>query len=119
MIEFDIIEYLSGLTGFVFDKAVLQRIAMERGVCNVKSIYELDRRTKDLLLADLLYTVYLSPNTMASYTHAHGTYNNVIGSQVITDKKGLYNVFLSLYKKWNDDKLEEIESAEGGLQWLE
>lgn len=119
MVEFDIIEYLSGLTGFVFDKAVLKRIAMERDVCHVRSIKELDTRKKDLLLADLLYTAYLSPDTMASCTHTHGAYTNIIGSQVINDKKGLYNVFLSLYKKWNDSKLEEVQSSIGGLQWLE
>ena len=34
-IEFDILQYMSGLTGFTFDKAVLVRIALERGVSAV------------------------------------------------------------------------------------
>ena len=60
--RFDIIEFLSGLTNYVFDKAVLKRIALDRGVLSVTSYSELDDKTKDLLRADLLLAAYLSPN---------------------------------------------------------
>ena len=46
---FDIIRYMSGLTGFVFDKAVLERVALERGVAEVESYNDMDVRTRDLL----------------------------------------------------------------------
>lgn len=119
MMEFDIIEYLSGLTGFVFDKAVLKRIAMERGVCGVTSFGELEQKQKDLLLADLLFTIYVSPNSSASVTQQHGAFTQTVGSQTINDKKGIYNTMISLYEKWNDPKLEAAESMNGSLQWME
>lgn len=118
MVQFDIIEYLSGLTGFVFDKAVLKRIAMERGVLEVTAYDELEQQQKDLLLADLLYTVYMSPNSSASLTKNHGAYSQTIGSQTINDKEGIYNLMIALYRKWNDEKLEAVEEMNGSLQWL-
>lgn len=117
--KMDIIDYLSGLTGFVFDKAVLQRIALDRQVLNVNP-EDLDAKTKDLLRADLLYTAYVSPNVWASHTHAHGSFSQTTGSQTIynEDKERIYNVFMGIYRKYNDEKLEEIDDS-SILQWLE
>lgn len=118
---FDIIEYLSGLTMYTFDKAVLKRIALERGVDEVTSYDELDEKTKDLLRADLLYAAYLSPNVWASSTQSHGSYTKSIGSQTIysEDKERLYNTFVNIYKKYEDPMLEEVKTLDSGnLQWL-
>ena len=117
--EFNIIEYLSGLTGFVFDKAVLKRIAMDRGVDCVTAYSELEQKQKDLLLADLLFTIYVSPNSSASLTQQHGAFSQTVGSQTINSKKEIYNTMVSIYKKWNDDKLEAVEDSNGSLQWME
>lgn len=108
--RFDILEYLSGLTSFVFDKAVLKRIALDRGVLNVTSYSELDNKTKDLLRADLLLAAYLSPNVWASYTHSHGSYSQTTGSQTIyiEEKERIYNMLRNIYSKYDDAKLEEI-----------
>ena len=121
MNEFNIIEYLSGLTGFVFDRAVLQRIALERDVNEVTYFEELDTKTKDLLRADLLYTAYCSPNVWASSSNSHGSYTKSIGSQTLyaKEKERLYNMFYHIYKKYNDDKLEEVKNNEATLQWLD
>jgi hypothetical protein len=118
--KFDIIEYLSGLTGFVFDKAVLKRIAYDRDVMHVTSFGELSEQQRDLLRADLLYTAYISPNVWASSTQSHGSFTKTIGSQTIytEDKERLYNAFISVYKKYNDAKLEEVEGESGNLQWI-
>lgn len=118
MDRFDIIEYVSGLTNFVFDKAVLKRIVLERGVEEVDDYNFLDTQQKELLLADLLYTAYLSPNTVASSTQSHGAFTRTIGSQTISkaDRDMLYNRFYSIYKKYNDEKLYELDDAT--LQWL-
>ena len=118
--KFDIIEYLSGLTGFVFDKAVLKRIALDRGVYGIGEYHLLDGRTKDLLRADLLYTAYVSPNVWARYTHSHGSFCQAIGSQTIyaEEKEKMYNIFMGIYRKYDDMKLEEIDDG-GTLQWLE
>lgn len=108
--KFDILEYLSGLTSFVFDKAVLKRIALDRGVLSVTSYSELDDKTKDLLRADLLLAAYLSPNVWASYTHSHGSYSQTMGSQTIyiEEKERIYNMLRNIYSKYDDAKLEEI-----------
>lgn len=117
--KMDIIDYLSGLTGFVFDKAVLKRIALDRQAMSLDP-ETLDAKTKDLLRADLLYTAYISPNVWASHTHAHGSFSQTIGSQTIynEDKERIYNVFMGIYRKYNDEKLEEIDDS-STLQWLE
>lgn len=116
--KFDIIDYLSGLTGFIFDKAVLKRIALDREVLN-ENPEDLDTKTKDLLRADLLYVAYVSPNVWASSTHAHGSYSQTIGSQTMYSeyKERIYNIFMGIYRKYNDAKLEEIED-DSTLQWL-
>lgn len=108
--RFDILEYLSGLTSFVFDKAVLKRIALDRDVLSVTSYSELDDKTKDLLRADLLLAAYLSPNVWASYTHSHGSYSQTTGSQTIyiEEKERIYNMLRNIYSKYDDAKLEEI-----------
>lgn len=119
MDTFDIIEYLSGLTQFTFDKAVLRRIAFERDVIEVADYEELDTKTKDLLRADLLYAAYTSPNVWASSTNSHGSYTKTIGSQTIyaEEKERLYNTFVGIYKKYEDPMLEYFEDG-GDLQWL-
>lgn len=117
---FDIIEYLSGLTTYVFDKAVLKRIAYERNVIDITDFSELDVKTKDLLLADVLYTAYLSPNVIASQSQSHGSFTQTVGSQTIyvDEKERLYNTFFKIYSKYDDDKLEEIKDNDSNLQWL-
>lgn len=119
--KFDIIEYLSGLTGFVFDKAVLKSIALDRGVYCTQFFSDLTQKDKDLLRADLMLVAYLSPNVWASSTHAHGSFSQTIGSQTIytEDKERLYNQFIKIYQKYNDEKLAEIEDLGGNLQWLD
>lgn len=120
--QFDIIEYLSGLFAFVFDKAILKRIALERvGYINGVFFGNLTEKQKDLMKADLMYVIYTSPNTWASSTQTHGSYTKTIGGQSLysEDRERFYNTICSIYKKYNDEKLEELQSSEGSLQWLD
>ena len=120
--EFDIIKYISGLlAGFVFDKAALERIALDRGVIGVTSYEELDAKTKELLKADLAYSAYYSPSVWASSTQSHGSYSKSRGSQTVADndKERLYNIFSSVYKKYDDPVLEQVEAEESNLQWMQ
>lgn len=121
MDKINIIEYLSGLTAYVFDKSVLKRIALDRGVLGVEDSSELDEQTKELLKADLYYTAYMSPNVWASSTHSHGSFSQTIGSQTIynEEKERLYNMFMKIYKKYNDTMLSEVEASDSNLQWLD
>lgn len=118
--EFNIIDYLSGLTAYVFDKAVLNCIALDRGVAEIEDYEELDVETRELLRADLLYAAYLSPNVWASQTNSHGSYSRTTGSQTLleADKQRIYNTFMAIYRKYNDEKLADIEISESNLQWL-
>ena len=87
--KFDIIEYMSGLTGYIFTKAVLQRIALERGVDGVTDYNDLTPMMRELLFADLLYTAYCSPNVMASASRSHsGMSNSVVSKSVNRKRKG-------------------------------
>ena len=120
--EFDIIKYISGLlAGFVFDKATLERIALDRGVMGVTSYEELDAKTKELLKADLAYSAYYSPTVWASSTQSHGSYSKSRGSQTVADndKERLYNIFSSVYKKYDDPVLEQVEAEESNLKWMQ
>lgn len=116
--SFDIIEYLSGMTGFVFDKAVLKRIAMDRGVENVSHQSELNSKTKELLFADLLRTAYLSPDKTASSTTQHGNFVQTVGSQTIRDKYSIYKMMMRIYGKY-DDEAQFLVPEPSTLQWLE
>lgn len=121
-IEFDIIKYLSGLLGgFVFDRATLEGIAWERDVIDVTSFDELDTRTKELLKADLARAAYYSPNVWASSTQSHGSYTKSIGSQTLYegDRERLYNIFSTIYKKYDDAALKEVNEQDSNLQWLD
>lgn len=121
-IEFDIIKYLSGLLGgYVFDRATLEAIAWEREVTDVTSFDELDEKTKELLRADLARVAYYSPNVWASSSQSHGSYTKSIGSQTVyaSEKQKLYNIFSAIYKKYDDKALEEIESEDCNLQWID
>jgi hypothetical protein len=118
---FDIINYMSGLTNYTFDKAVLERIALDRGVRGVTEYATLTQKDKDLLKADLYYEAYYSPTLSSSVSQSHGAFSKVIGSQQISasDKEKLFKAFSSIYKKYNDPKIEEQSELFSNLQWLE
>lgn len=116
----DIIEFMSGLTPYVFDKSLIKRVAAERVENGITDHAMLDERTRDLLRADLLYEAYISPTISAGCSKSHGNYSHNVGSQSTyeADKARLYNIFTNIYKKYNDPKLEEVTENGGSLQWL-
>ena len=119
MASFDIIRYMSSLTGYVFDDAVLERIALERNVAGVASFSDITEKDKDLLTADLLFVLYTSPSQSASFSKKHGQFSQSVGSQTITDKDGICRLMMQLYTKWDDPKAEELEDIGGGLEWMQ
>jgi hypothetical protein len=116
MATFDIIEYMSGLTGFVLDESVLKRIALERGVQEVTAYAQLTQRDKDLLTADILFTVLLSGNNIPSFQHQHGQFSTSTGQQIIKDKDSIINILRNYYGKYGDEKLELVPTS--SLQWM-
>lgn len=117
--KFDVLEYMAGLTNYVFDKSVLKRIAMERGVLHATNLGDIDGKARDLIYADMLLVVYLSPNTIASRSKSHGSYSQSVGSQVVSSRSDIYNMLRFIYKRWNDEKLQDVENLGGCLQWME
>lgn len=107
-IEFDILQYMSGLTGFTFDKAVLTRIALERGVAEVTEFDELTKRDRDLITADLLLTAYLSPNVWASYSQEHGSNKKGIGSQTMYNKDEILGWLRGIYEEYDDPMIDQL-----------
>jgi hypothetical protein len=107
----EVIDYMSGLTGFVFDKDVLNRVALDRHV-EESDPKTFDKRTQDLLTADLLLTAYLSPDVWASHSSKHGSYSRSVGAQTLYNKDKIYNYLLGIYKLYDDPKLEQL--GEGG-----
>lgn len=119
MEEFNIIEYLSGLTSYTFDKSLLVRVALDRGVSGITQYVDLTQQQKDLCKADLLYSVYIGANSTASYSVADGTFKESVGSQTINDKKYLYGVISSIYAKYGDENLSLVESVKGNAHWVD
>ena len=117
MAAFNIIRYMSSLTGYVFDEAVLERIALERGVSEVTDFAQLTQRDKDLCLADMLLVLFTSPSQTASLSKKHGQFSQTIGSQTIYNKEDIYDLMMRLYKKWGEEVAEDLEGM-GGIEWI-
>lgn len=113
--EFDIISYIEGLTAFAFDETILNRIALDRGVSEVTDYDELTQENKDLLLADLLYTAYCSPNMIASHTNQHGAYSKTVGAQTV-NRDELYQIFMGIYRRYGEE--EKVENLGGVVRWI-
>lgn len=119
--SFNIIGYLAGLTGFVYDKDVLNRIALDCGVSEVVAYEELTDEQKDRCKIALLETILFTPHGTASHVNKHGDYEYHVGSQTITAAT-LENVkaeLRRLYRKHEDtDKLEALDEIRSNLQWM-
>ena len=119
MDSFNIINYLSGLTAFVFDKQILNNIALSRGLSECTSFEELTQQQKDLCFADELFIAYTSPNVIASSTNQHGTFTHTTGAQTINNKKDIYNIMCLIYQKYGEsDKLYALSGFDGDVNWV-
>lgn len=118
--SFDIYDYLSGLTGYVFDISVLKRVALNQGVSEVTDYSELTEEQKDRCKIELLETLLITPHQSASQTNKHGEWQTQTGSQTLTAAvlDNINRELGRLYKKYDEqDKLDAIN--DGTLQWLE
>lgn len=121
VLKFDIIEYLSGLTSFVFDRAVLNRVAFECGVCHVETYADLTEEDRDRCKAALLETIVFGPYQTASSTSQHGSYTLTVGAQTITSQalETIKTELRRLYSKYSEDaKLEALNASGGEMRWI-
>ncbi|MDE5987233.1 MAG: hypothetical protein K2H16_08165 [Prevotella sp.] len=119
--KFNIIRYLAGMTGFVFDKDVLQRIAYDCGVAEVTDYSELAQEDKDRCKIALLRTILETPYSTASHTSKHGEWQEQIGSQSLTAafREEIKAQLKKLAQKYDDEELlEELEGMDTNLQWM-
>ena len=119
--RFNIINYLSGMTGFVFDKDVLQRIALDCGVSEVREYTELTQEDKDRCKMALLRTILETPYSTASHTSKHGEWQEQIGSQSLTAafREEIKTQLKKLAQKYGDEELlEELEGMDANLEWM-
>ena len=119
---FNIIDFIAGLYPYVFDIAVLRRVAYDCGVIEITEYSELTEEQKDRCKIALLETLVLNPYQTASQTSKHGEWQEQTGSQMTTAKniESIKNELKRLYKKYGDDeKLEQLESETANLEWME
>lgn len=117
MLDKNLLEYLSGMTSYAFDESVLNRIALDRGVMEDAMVGDLTKEQKDLIFADMLFTVWSGPNNLPSFTHQHGQFSHTIGQQTMGDKDRLLEMIRNIYKLYEDEKLELLPE-ESNLQWM-
>ena len=119
---FNIIDFIAGLYPYVFDIAVLRRVAYDCGVIEITEYSELTEEQKDRCKIALLETLVLNPYQTASQTSKHGEWQEQTGSQMTTAKniESIKNELKWLYKKYGEDeKLEQLESETANLEWME
>ena len=119
---FNIIDFIAGLYPYVFDIAVLRRVAYDCGVIEITEYSELTEEQKDRCRIALLETLVLNPYQTASQTSKHGEWQEQTGSQMTTTKniESIKNELKRLYKKYGEDeKLEQLESETANLEWME
>lgn len=119
---FNIIDFIAGLYPYVFDIAVLRRVAYDCGVIEIIEYSELTEEQKDRCRIALLETLVLNPYQTASQTSKHGEWQEQTGSQMTTAKniESIKNELKRLYKKYGEDeKLEQLESETANLEWME
>ena len=119
---FNIIDFIAGLYPYVFEIAVLRRVAYDCGVIEITEYSELTEEQKDRCKMALLETLVLNPYQTASQTSKHGEWQEQTGSQMTTAKniESIKNELRRLYKKYGEDeKLEQLESETANLEWME
>lgn len=120
--KFDIIDYLSGITNFIFDKSVLNRVALECEVAEVEAFTDLTQEDKDKCKIALLETIVYGPYQTASSTNQHGAYTLTVGAQTITSAalESIKAELRRLYKKYDDsDKLDALDATDGEMKWIQ
>lgn len=119
---FNIIDFIAGLYPYVFDIAVLRRVAYDCGVIEITEYSELTEEQKDRCKIALLETLVLNPYQTASQTSKHGEWQEQTGSQMTTAKniESIKNELKRLYRKYGmDEELEQLESETANLEWME
>lgn len=118
MADSKIMEYVGSLVTYPIPKATVERIIKERGIDTVEDWADVTLRTRNLVLADLLFAMFTAPSNTGSKSRSHGDFSCTIGGVIITDKSDLYSLMMRLYQH-PDEELWEALANVGNCQWLE
>lgn len=117
--NFDIIKYICGITDFGISESVATDIAYKRNIINIKEYSELTEKDRDLIMADLLFSLLFKPKKTASISQSHNGFSQSIGSSEMQSLGNLLSYARSLYLKWGESVPELLEQNTGELQWLD
>lgn len=106
----DTISWLKAQVGFSAEDIFFNAIAEERGVVDYSTPHtELSAKTKDLMLADIVYKVVLFfPLSTSSKKISHSGFSQEIGSQAFNYSKDRISWALSIYQRYDDDKYNDL-----------
>lgn len=120
--DFSILDFLSGLTRFTFDKRHLQTVAWKCGVASIESYDDMTTELAEKCEIELLKLVVYGPYTTSSVKNKHGNAEVDVGSYTLTSTQ-LESVkarLRRLMEKYDmDDEVEELDNAGGQLTWID
>ena len=107
-----VLDWLKGTTRYTFEDTTFQTIALGRSVGIDDDISNLDAEQKELLTADIIFTaVVLSPSSTSSSSISHGGFQMSKGSETDQNQSLKIKYAKSIYKKYNDPKLDILMEA--------
>ena len=102
-----VLDWLKGITRYNFEDTTFQTIALGRSVDIDDDISNLNTENKELLTADIIFTaVVLSPSNTASRSSSHGGFQMSNGSETDQNQFLKIKYAKSIYRKYNDSKLD-------------
>lgn len=114
----NIIEYVGSLVTYPIPQKTVERIIKERGLEDIDDWADVTLRSRNLVLADLLFAMFTAPSNTGGKTRQHGDFSVTIGGVIITDKNDLYALMMTLYRN-PDRELWEALSDVGGCEFVD
>lgn len=111
MANFDVVTYLASLVTYPLPKDSIQRIAVEREVISVKDWTEIDRRKRNLCLADILMLMFTAPNDTGNRSKTHNNFTVSIGGIKIYNKAQIYDLMMKLYENPDQEIWEALKEG--------
>ena len=113
-----IIEYVTSLIGYPIKQFVVERIIKERGLEDIDDWTDMTTRMRNLVVADLLFNLFTSPNDTGSKSKTHNNFTVSVGGTKLYDKNDIYSLMMTLYKNPDQELWEALDNI-GGCQWLD
>lgn len=114
-----VLEWLKASTRYSFDDATFIKIAWDRECDPDEEVYELTKRQRELMTADIIFTaVLLSPSNTASVSQSHNGYQKSIGQEqdFYQDEKIKYAI--QIYNIYKDDRAEILENVKRKIKQI-